>query len=220
MKQLRAFFIKQPSEKFRKGDVLLHQDETGSHTYFLSDGFVKTYTIADDGDEKLIAILGPGDIMNLEAALFPNTTHRYYYEALTDGILHVVLSAKLEKLITHNPPALLGLVRYLMTRNDELAQTLDNILQAKADAKLAKYLALLVQRFGTETSDGIVTLPFPLSHAQLASMVGTTRETMTVQMRQLTKAGVLKPARAGIFRNHQSGFEINLAKLRELADVD
>lgn len=219
MKQLRSFFLKQPTEKYAKGDVLFHQDEVGRDTYYITDGFVKTYTIADDGDEKLIAILGPGDIMNLEAALFPSSTHRYYYEALTDGKLNVVPSEKLEKLITGNPPALLGLVRYLMTRNDELSQTLDNILQAKAEMKLANYLALLVQRFGIETNDGVITLPFPLSHAQLASMVGTTRETMTVQIRQLTKAGVIRPARKGLFRNRQSGLEINLAKLRELADV-
>ncbi len=207
------------AEAFTKGDVLLHQDEVGAEVYYLTDGFIKTYTIADDGDEKLIAILGPGDVMNLEAALFQEATHRYYYEAMTDGKVQVVSADQLEKLITGNPPALIDLVRYVMTRNDELAQTLDNILQAKADMKLVNYLALLVQRFGTETSEGIITLPFPLSHAQLASMVGTTRETMTVQIRQLTKAGVLKPARNGLFRNRQSGFEINLSKLRELTDV-
>ena len=64
----------------------------------------------------------------------------------------------------------------------------------------------------TIISDGIVTLPFPLSHVQLASMVGTTRETMTVQVRQLSRKGVLK--------TNKSCFEINLEKLREMTDVE
>jgi CRP/FNR family transcriptional regulator len=217
---MREFFMNQPEQSYKKGDVILHQGETCENVLFITDGFVKTYTIADDGDEKLIAILGPGDVMNLEAALFTDQAHRYYFEAMTDGKLRILEAKQLEKKLEKNPAALFGLVRYLMTRNDELAQTLDNILQAKADVKLVNMLALLVQRFGQELSEGMVTLPFTLSHAQLASMVGTTRETMTVQVRQLTKRGVLKPAKSGLFRNHKSGFEINLAKLREMTDVD
>jgi CRP/FNR family transcriptional regulator len=220
MKHMREFFMNQPEQSYKKSDVILHQGETCENVLFITDGFVKTYTIADDGDEKLIAILGPGDVMNLEAALFANHDHRYYFEAMADGKLRILEAKQLEKKLEKNPAALFGLVRYLMTRNDELAQTLDNILQAKADIKLVNMLALLVQRFGQELSEGMVTLPFTLSHAQLASMVGTTRETMTVQVRQLTKRGVLKPAKSGLFRNHKSGFEINLAKLREMTDVD
>lgn len=219
MMHLKDFFTKRPEKPFSKGDVLVHQDEAAIDAYYISDGFVKSYTIADDGDEKLISILGPGDVINIEGAFFQNHTHRYYFEAMSDGTARSRPVDTLKKELSKDQDALFGLIRYVMTRNDELAQTLENILQAKSDSKLINYLALLVQRFGQESKDGIVTLPFPLSHAQLASMVGTTRETMTVQLRELTKKGVLRAARRGIFRNRQSGFEINLAKLRELTDV-
>ena len=212
MKHLRAFFLQEDQQTFKKGAVILHQGETGGEVSYITDGFVKAYTIADDGDEKLISLLGPGDVMNLQAAFFSDTTHRYYYEAMTDGSLRSMPADQLEKQIEKNPAALFGLVRYVLTWNDELSQTLDNILQAKADIKLVNYLALLVERFGQEVRDGIVTLPFPLSHVQLASMVGTTRETMTVHVRQLSRKGVLK--------TNKSCFEINLEKLREMTDVE
>ncbi|MCC7543310.1 Crp/Fnr family transcriptional regulator [bacterium] len=219
MKHLKTYFEKLQKRTFQKGDVLLHQDESGEEVYFVTDGYLKAYTIADDGDEKLISILGPGDVINLESVFFKGYAHRYYFEALTSGVIKIKDTKSLEQELTKDPDVLMGLVRYVMARNDELAQTLDNILQAKSDTKLVNYLALLVQRFGTEVRDGIITLPFPLSHAQLASMVGTTRETMTVQLRQLTKAGVIKPAKSGLFRNRLSGFEINLEKLREFTEV-
>lgn len=211
MKHLKQFFAGRPARDFARNDVLLHQDEVGTEVFYITDGYMKVYTIADDGDEKMITILGPGDIVNLEAAFFNEHTHRYYYEALSDGSLQVIEADALERELKSEEDALLGLVRYIMTRNDELSQTIDNILQAKSDTKLVNYVALLVQRFGTEVRDNIVTLPFPLSHAQLASMVGTTRETMTVQIRELSKKGVLK--------SNRSEFEINLEKLRERADV-
>ncbi len=210
MKHLKEFFSDRPERSFQRNGVLLHQGEAGTEVLYITDGYIKAYTIADDGDEKMISILGPGDVINLEAAFFANHLHDYYYEALSDGVVRVVEADALEQELKPNQDAIFGLVRYLMTRNDELAQTLDNILQAKSDTKLINYLALLVQRFGTEIS-GIVTLPFLLSHAQLASMVGTTRETMTVQIRELTKAGILK--------SNRSAFEINLEKLRERTDV-
>lgn len=211
MKHLKQFFANRPTRTFARGDVLLHQDEVGTEVFYITDGYFKVYTIADDGDEKMITILGPGDMINLEAAFFSNHTHRYYYEAMSEGSLQVDEAATLDEGLKNDHDALFGLVRYVMTRNDELAQTLDNILQAKSDTKLVNYLALLVQRFGTEVRDNVVTLPFQLSHAQLASMVGTTRETMTVQIRELSKAGVLK--------SNRSEFEINLEQLRERADV-
>ena len=197
MRHLKDFFAKLPERAFKKGDVLLHQDEAADEAFYISDGFVKAYTIAD----------------------FEEFCARSSREAMSDGVVRVQQTSVLEKELTKDNAALLGLVRYTMSRNDELAQTLENILQSKSDTKLINYLALLVQRFGQESKTGIVTLPFPLSHAQLASMVGTTRETMTVQIRQLTKKGILRAARRGIFRNRQSGFEINLEKLRELTDV-
>lgn len=204
--------MQHPEEQFHKGDVLLHQGEAANTVYYLTDGFVKAYTIADDGDEKLIALLGPTDIINLEAALFPEGTHRYYYESMTDATARTIPADEMAQSIEQNTAALLGLTRYVLAWNADLSQTLDNILQAKADVKLVNYLALLVNRFGQEVSEGVVTLPFPLSHAQLASMVGTTRETMSVQVRQLSRKGVLK--------TNKSCMEINLAKLREMTDVD
>ncbi|MEI7818803.1 MAG: Crp/Fnr family transcriptional regulator [bacterium] len=219
MKHLKEFFSSRPTRKFVKGDVLMHQDESSDDVFYITDGYLKAYTIADDGDEKLISILGPGDVINLEAVFYQKHSHRYYYESLTAGSVYIQDAPTLMKELSKSIEIVINLIRYVMTRNDELSQTLDNILQAKSDAKLVNYLALLVQRFGTEVSDGVIILPFPLSHAQLASMVGTTRETMTVQLRQLTKAGVIKPVKSGLFRNRQSGFEINLEKLREFTDV-
>ena len=212
MKSLRSFFLQQPEVKYKKGNVLLHQGEAADSVFFLGDGFVKAYTIADDGDEKLIAILGPGDLMNLEAAVFPNTTHRYYFETMTDVQIRSVPADELAQTIKQDTAVLNSPVRYLLTWNSELSQTLDNILQAKADTKLVNYLGLLVNRFGQEVREGVVQIPFPLSHAQLASMVGTTRETMTTQVSQLARRGVLK--------SNKSCLEINLAKLREMTDLE
>lgn len=50
-------------------EVLFHAGDAGDGCYFLRDGVVKAAVIAKDGQERLLAVLGPGSLIG-ELSLF------------------------------------------------------------------------------------------------------------------------------------------------------
>jgi CRP-like cAMP-binding protein len=65
---------------------------------------------------------------------------------------------------------------------------LNNQRQLKASDRLLGYLSLMVNEFGEITPQGR-TLPFALTHAQIASSIGTTRVTVTKLLKELRQQG-------------------------------
>jgi CRP-like cAMP-binding protein len=55
--------------------------------------------------------------------------------------------------------------------------------------RLLKVLGWLAERAGTQNADGLISLPF--THAQLASLIGASRECVTVNLKPLRQAGIV-----------------------------
>lgn len=63
--------------------------------------------------------------------------------------------------------------------------------QRRTIDRLLGFLTLLVEEYG-ETSNGWVGLPWPLTHAQIGSAIGSTRVTVTRLMGRLRQEGILE----------------------------
>ncbi len=67
---------------------------------------------------------------------------------------------------------------------------LSTLGQRRTIDRLIGFLTLLVEEFGEASSEGYY-LPFPLTHAQIGSAIGSTRVTVTRLMGKLRQQGVL-----------------------------
>jgi len=56
--------------------------------------------------------------------------------------------------------------------------------------RLLGFLTLLIEEFGEPSSEGYC-LPFPLTHAQIGSAIGSTRVTVTRLMGKLRQQGLI-----------------------------
>ena len=55
--------------RLKAREVLFHAGDDGDGCYFLRDGVVKAAVVAKDGQERLLAVLGPGSLIG-ELSLF------------------------------------------------------------------------------------------------------------------------------------------------------
>ncbi|NER24359.1 MAG: Crp/Fnr family transcriptional regulator [Symploca sp. SIO1B1] len=67
---------------------------------------------------------------------------------------------------------------------------LSTLGQRRTIDRLLGFLTLLIEEFGEPTSDGYC-LPFPLTHAQIGSAIGSTRVTVTRLMGKLRQKGLI-----------------------------
>ena len=70
-------------------EVLFHAGDAGDGCYFLRDGVVKAAVIAKDGQERLLAVLGPGSLIG-ELSLFDDQPRSATISALKPcRLLHI-----------------------------------------------------------------------------------------------------------------------------------
>ncbi len=169
-------------------EVLFEKGDKGEHLYTVLEGLLKI-SLPDPvrGREKTVAILGEGEIVG-EMATLGDQKRSGKASAIRDTILFKVSRETFLDLLREYPQIGLNVIRVLSRRlmmSDEEIQT---VTFKTIPGRLAAQLLKLGESFGEPTEEG-VHVQIPLTHQQLADLVGTNRETVTRHLNKFTKEG-------------------------------
>lgn len=179
------------------GDILYAEGRNASGPYLVVEGILRVSVALVDGRERLIDIVGPGDVVG--AAALESAEHAESVVAAEGGAVVVELDlARVLRRRASRQQLASALVRQLV-RSRELADDLG----LPMGARICRILARLATRLG-ENVDGSTTgsdpgawrhLPFSLTHDDVALLAGCARVTATRVMGDLKEAGVLDGSR-------------------------
>jgi CRP-like cAMP-binding protein len=139
--------------EYQPGEVLFREGESGDFMFVIQSGAVRI-TKEVGGDDKVLAVLGPGEFLGEMAIL--NGKPRTATAVVVEATRCLVIEAKtLESMVARNAEIALRLIKKLAKRLDS-ADTLVEILMHK-DPKARVMLALSrhAEGFGEPTEDGI-----------------------------------------------------------------
>lgn len=178
--------------RFKKGQTILFQGEVPRDALVIKEGVVKTYNISPQGDEQIISLSSPFDILPEAWFLHDASVAYYFYEAYTDCKIYLIPRDVLIQKVSTSPE----LGQFLLQRAMRLhvgAKVHVNALEhSKSRDKLIHLLHYLMLRFGEDIDDkGKVRIDLRLTHQTLANMLGTTRETIALEMMRLRKENVV-----------------------------
>lgn len=108
-----------------------------------------------------------------------------------DGTLLRIRRADLERWLADHPDAALALLQVLGAVGQRMASRLALVSMHGARARLAMLLLDLSQRFGVRDSRGTI-VDVRLTHREMASLIGATRETVSVAIVELRKQGIIR----------------------------
>ena len=110
-------------------------------------------------------------------------------EAVEPTALMFISTANLNRLMESTPEMAFHLAKELSLEYSLLCQELSTLgLQRSAMSRLAKLLFGMTQN--TESKQGAITSTCPLTHEEMAQMIGTSRETVTRLLHDLRDHGV------------------------------
>lgn len=186
--------------------MILSSDEASSHIYYITSGYVRAYRISENGDELTLLILKPGDFFPMTYGLnsMPNI---YYLEALTPLSAWRAPQDKFLSFLAASPDVFFALSTNIMDRFDGLLARMEYLVWSSAYTKIAAVLYICAKRFG-EQNGTEVTLQIPLTHRDISTLVGLTRETTSLEMKKLEKKGLIR-------RKNKHLTIRNLAKLEQ-----
>lgn len=182
------------SLSWAQGDPLYIAGGPAEHLYVLATGWAKASKPAPGGQNVIVNLLAPGDLFGGLQALGQPTYPETVQAMSTTCALRIDAHAFRDVLKRHPQVAL----RVLDDTTAQLAQARTGLTQqstATVAQRVATTLLRLADKFGQDRTVGGTLIQLPLSRADLASMTGSTPESVSRVMSQLRKDGIIDSGR-------------------------
>jgi CRP/FNR family transcriptional regulator len=186
---LNAILSQIKLRRYRKGQILFMEGEIGSHVYFVLSGQIKLSKTLPDGQEQIIDWCGPYDslaeVLLIESGPYPATS-----EAVQESQVLVLSNQGIPELLVNHPQLGIALVRTLSKRL-RLNQEFIRILTSRSTSGMLAALLLRLARPAPNPGEHIY-VDGTLTHKDLASMIGTSRELVNRSINNWKRLGILQ----------------------------
>lgn len=167
-----------PLRRLRAGDVLFAAGDVGDGCYWLEQGLLKVVVMSSGGEERIIAVLGPGAVVG-ELAMIDRLPRSASVVALRDSVLRFASREVFEKCVKAHPEAYQSLVAILASRLRQADVALAATAFLTVKARVAMALLNLAKFVGKAAGPQCIVLDEKISHADLAAMAGVARENVS-----------------------------------------
>lgn len=145
--------------------------------FFIEKGSVRLTRPSPDGKSFVIlSLMGPGDLLG--DTNWAEDTHNCSAETLEACRIYQFSRRDFEMLLRTNPSFALCLIHILANRVREAQGRIEDLIFRQVPSRVAKLFIDLSDNHGKMTPSGIV-LELPLTHQEIAEMVGSSRVTVT-----------------------------------------
>lgn len=162
----------------------------------LAEGRVKIGSFTEEGKQTILAFIEPGEVFG-ELSLMGSQEREEYAEAVEKSTVILIPGDVMQQLLVENPNVSLGVTKLFGLRRQRVERRLKYLLFRSNRERLVHLLLELAEQYGRQV-DGGVELRIKLSHQDLASIIGSTRETVTVVLGELQSEGRLQLGRRKI----------------------
>lgn len=179
----------------RSSPIYLPSDHANG-VLLLAQGRVKIGSFTEDGKQAILAFIEPGELFG-ELSLMGSQEREEYAEAVEKSTIVLIPSDVMQQLLMQNPEVSLGITRLMGLRRRRIERRLKYLLFRSNRERMIHLLMELAEQYGRETAAGL-ELKIKLSHQDLANIIGSTRETVTVVLGELQSEGYLELGRRKI----------------------
>lgn len=165
--------------------------------YIIYSGLVKVYILHSDGREKTLALLGRDEILG-EVTLFGSDLRSATLETLEVTTLLVISRSDFQTLLLDNPRLSVRVIELLSRRLRQANRHIEELTFLNARSRVTSTLLHLAEAHGRPARNADTRIARRLTHAELAKLVGVTRETVTKVLGELQDDKLIRVVRGEI----------------------
>ncbi len=171
-----------------KNKTIVEEGLPGDYMYVIREGKVKVTKLSGDGREKILELLGEGDFFG-EMSLLDNVERSASVKSLTETCILALSRNDFLSELRRSPDLAMAVIQELTRR----VRQMDEQASSLSFQRVKERTQGLLERLANEESEisGRTATP-PLTHQQIADMVGTSRETVTRVVKRLKQDGWLE----------------------------
>ena len=176
-------------QHYARNDFVFRAGGPGSNVYFLRSGKVKIHQLSPVGREVILWFCFSGEIFGL-AEVAQGGGRVVNAQACAASEVLAVPEEKFRDFLDRDPRLAMLSMQVLSSRLRVLGEMFVNLVSDDVSTRIAKLILRLSARYGTRVGKEVF-LNIPLTHQEIADMVGTSRQTVTTTLSALKRQGVL-----------------------------
>jgi CRP/FNR family transcriptional regulator len=187
---LNTFESLKITNEYSKGSTLFSQGQPSVGVYVLCQGRVKLTAWSKDGRSTILGIVEAGEVLGLSGVI-SDVVHQATAQAIEDCQINFVAKRDFQRFLKHNPEAAINAVRQL---SREQAAAWDQIRSLALSHSAAERLARLLLGWSNKNGNGSAKklMKATFTHEEMASMIGTSRETVTRILRDFKERDLIE----------------------------
>lgn len=200
--------------RLRRNDFIFRSGDPGRNVYVLEQGRAKIFKESDSGRAVILWFCLPGELFGLAEAT-RGGQRDVFAQACTDVVVHRIARERFANFAGQHPETMLQVMDLLSCRLRVLGDILTNLVADDVNSRIIKLLLRLCSRYGragtcdsADDANDVCLDSIPLTHQEIADMLGTSRQTVSTIMGDLKRAGVL--------RKHRGHFHVDPGRLQRL----
>ncbi|ACI21839.1 MULTISPECIES: Crp/Fnr family transcriptional regulator [Thermodesulfovibrio] len=175
--------------KVKEGKFIFYQSEESTDLYIILDGAVKACLLDPEGKELILNIFKKGDFFG-ELSLLDGKPRSATVIALKDSVVGILKREQFLTLLKNNPMIAISLLSALVERIRMTDEMLGAMAFLDVSRRILKYILNIAQKEGEKTEEGYIKIN-KITHRELASCTGASREAVTKALKILKFKGII-----------------------------
>jgi CRP/FNR family transcriptional regulator, cyclic AMP receptor protein len=182
-----------PTRLHQKGNFLFRSGDPLNELVLVLEGNIKITKLTEQGHERIIQIAGAGDVLAV-GFLGTHATHACEASCLNEAVTLSVSREHFLYVMQKMPSVTLKLIHAITTHMRFLEEQL-SVAHAPVMLRIGQVLLHLTKRFGKQENSDWWLLEHHLNQHELASLVGTSRVSITQQLGMLRELDIVQGTR-------------------------
>jgi CRP-like cAMP-binding protein len=175
---------------YPRRSIIFFQSDEGDKFYIVKSGSVKIFRITEDGREITFDVMTKGNFFG-EMALLDGYSRSATAQTNRPRVVLEIEGRKFQDFTLNTPAFAMNVIKSLSMRIRWANERIENLVFNYAYERIVNLVAKLGKMYGVSCPEGIkVELKF--THQELASLAGTSRETVTRSLLKMRKEGLLE----------------------------
>jgi CRP/FNR family transcriptional regulator/CRP/FNR family cyclic AMP-dependent transcriptional regulator len=188
--ELQELYSRLKRRTYRPNETIYHKDDAGSTMYIIVEGTVKVSVPSEVGTEMILTMLTTGDFFG-ELSLFDGKPRSASVTSAGITEVFVLYRDDFLEFIHKHPSIAIHVISTLCHRLRRTDNLVEDVVFLDIPARLAKKLLELSQTHGKKLPNNAVEIELRLTQQDIASMLGTTRESVNRQLVAFQERGFI-----------------------------
>lgn len=175
---------------YNKDEFIYFPDDVSTNIYLVANGRVKIGSYTSDGKEIIKAILSKGEIFG-EMALTGEEKRNDYANAMDSNTRVCPMGIEdLQTLMKDNKQLSLKIFKIIGLRFKKLERRIESLVFKDARTRIIEFLKEMAEEKGQKVGFEMM-IKNHLTHKDIASLTGTSRQTVTTVMNELREDNII-----------------------------